>query len=182
MVADLLRDEREAEAGARRLRAVGADEGLGGAGNDRITGVAGNDRLAGGAGDDMQDGGAGNDTIFANAGRDTSTGGDGNDVLWALARADVTPGPGGATDTAGDTLDGGNGDDVFRTRDGEADRITCGAGTDRALLDTVDVIADATAADPNGSCEQVRRRAPGGNRRNGRCSSGMNVVRSGLTP
>jgi Ca2+-binding RTX toxin-like protein len=115
----------------------------------------------------VQDGGAANDTIFANAGRDTSTGGDGNDVLWALARADVTPGPGGATDTAGDTLDGGNGDDVFRTRDGEADRITCGAGTDRALLDTVDVITDATAANPNGSCEQVRRRAPGGNGRNG---------------
>ena len=79
--------------------------------------------MAGGAGDDVQDGGAGNDVIFANRGVDTSIGGDGDDVLWAMARADVTA-PG---DQVGDTLDGGNGNDVFRTRDGEVDRITCGA-------------------------------------------------------
>ena len=59
----------------------------------------------------------------------------------------------------GDTLDGGNGDDVFRTRDGEVDRITCGPGNDRALLDNVDVITDATAESPNGSCETVQRKA-----------------------
>ena len=72
-------------------------------------------------------------SIFANRGVDTSSGGDGNDVLWALARGDVAPGPG--VDQVGDTLDGGNGNDIFRTRDGEVDRITCGAGNDRALLD-----------------------------------------------
>ena len=81
--------------------------------------------------------------IFANLGVDTSSGGDGNDVLWAMARGDVAPGPG--VDQVGDTLDGGNGNDLFRTRDGEVDRITCGAGDDRALLDNVDVITDATA-------------------------------------
>ena len=70
----------------------------------------------------------------------------------------MQPGPGGAVDQAGDTLDGGNGDDVFRTRDGEVDRITCGAGNDTALLDRVDVITDATAASPNGSCERVVRK------------------------
>ena len=85
--------------------------------------------MAGGTGDDGQDGGPGNDTIYANRGDDISVGGDGNDVLWALARADVS-GPG---DVAGDTLDGGNGDDVLRTRDGEADSITCGAGNDAAF-------------------------------------------------
>jgi Ca2+-binding RTX toxin-like protein len=116
--------------------------------------------MSGGNGDDVQDGGAGNDTIYAGAGRDVSTGGDGDDVLTARARVDLTPGPGGATDIVGHALDGGNGEDVFRTRDGEADRITCGPATDRALLDEVDVITDATAADPNGSCEQVRRKAP----------------------
>ena len=80
--------------------------------------------------------------------------------LWALARGDVHPGPNGEVDTAGDTLDGGPGNDTFRTRDGEVDKITCGDGNDLALLDTVDAITDATAANPNGSCEKVIRKAP----------------------
>ena len=86
-------------------------------------------------------------------GTDVSIGGDGNDTLWALARADVAS-PGG------DTLDGGNGDDVFRTRDGEADTITCGPGNDVAFADAADVIADATPDNLNGSCEVVHRKAP----------------------
>jgi Ca2+-binding RTX toxin-like protein len=131
---------------------------FGGSGNDTSSGENGNDRMAGGTGDDHQEGGPGNDVIFANLGVDTSLGGDGNDVLWALARGDVAPGPG--VDQVGDTLDGGNGDDVFRTRDGEVDRIMCGPGNDTALLDNVDVIIDATAAAPNGSCEVVKRHAP----------------------
>jgi Ca2+-binding RTX toxin-like protein len=132
----------------------------GGAGDDNAAGENGRDLMFGGSGDDSQDGGAGNDVIFANRGADTTTGGDGNDVLWAMARADVRPGPGGATDTTADTLDGGNGNDRFRVRDGEADRITCGEGRDRAVLDNVDVITDATAGNPNGSCERVDRRDP----------------------
>jgi Ca2+-binding RTX toxin-like protein len=128
----------------------------GGSGNDASAGENGNDRMSGGSGDDLQDGGAGNDVIYANRGVDTSFGGDGNDVLWALARADVAPGPG--VDQVGDTLDGGDGNDVFRTRDGEIDRITCGPGNDRALLDNVDVITDATAENPKGSCEVVQRK------------------------
>ena len=63
-------------------------------------------------------------------------------------------------DPIGDTLDGGAGDDTFRTRDGEVDHITCGDGNDTALLDQFDVITDATAANPNGSCERVVRKAP----------------------
>ena len=77
-------------------------------------------------------------------------------MLRAAAPRDVHPG----NDQVGDTLDGGAGNDRFRTRDGEVDRITCGPGNDRALLDQVDVITDATAANPNGSCEQVVRKAP----------------------
>jgi Ca2+-binding RTX toxin-like protein len=133
---------------------------FGGSGNDTSSGENGNDRMAGGTGDDVQDGGAGNDTIYANLGQDTSTGGDGNDRLWALARGDVHPGADGAVDTTADTLDGGNGDDTFHTRDGEADKVTCGPGNDTALLDHVDVITDATAENPNGSCEKVIRKAP----------------------
>jgi Ca2+-binding RTX toxin-like protein len=127
---------------------------------DTINGGAGNDRIAGLAGDDQLAGGPGNDRIFANLGRDTSYGGAGDDDLWALARGDVQPGPGGAVDQTGDTLDGGPGDDRFHTRDGEVDRITCGDGYDVALLDRVDVITDATPTDLNGSCEKVVRRAP----------------------
>ncbi len=72
----------------------------------------------------------------------------------------MQPGPNGEVDQVGDTLDGGNGNDRFRTRDGEVDRITCGAGNDRAFLDNVDVITDASAENPNGSCEKVERKAP----------------------
>ena len=77
--------------------------------------------MNGGTGDDVQYGGDGNDTIFANIGQDTTYGGDGNDTLWALARSDVHPGANGV-DPIGDTLDGGAGDDTFRTRDGEVDQ------------------------------------------------------------
>jgi hypothetical protein len=42
-------------------------------------------------------------------------------------------------------------------RDGEADRVDCGAGRDTAQLDLVDVIVDATADNPNGGCETVTR-------------------------
>jgi Ca2+-binding RTX toxin-like protein len=118
--------------------------------------------MSGGPGNDVQHGGAGNDRIYANRGADETFGDDGDDNLWALARVDVTPGPGGAVDQAGDTLDGGNGNDTLHTRDGELDRITCGPGNDTALLDTVDVIVDATAANPNGSCERVVRRTAHG--------------------
>jgi Ca2+-binding RTX toxin-like protein len=136
------------------------DRMYGGPGNDTSEGENGNDRMAGGTGDDVQNGGEGNDTIYANLGNDTSYGGNGNDRLWALARGDVHPGPNGEVDQAGDALDGGPGNDVFRTRDGEVDRITCGDGFDLALLDTVDVITDATPDNLNGSCERVIRRAP----------------------
>ena len=53
------------------------------------------------------------------------------------------------------------GNDTFKTRDGEADVIDCGPGVDTALLDFKDVIADATAQNPNGSCEVVNRAATG---------------------
>ena len=54
----------------------------------------------------------------------------------------------------------GYGDDTIRVADDSGDSVDCGDGNDTALLDTVDVIADATAENPNGSCETVVRRAP----------------------
>jgi Ca2+-binding RTX toxin-like protein len=129
-------------------------------GDDTLNGENGRDRMSGGTGNDTQNGGPGNDLIFANLGQDTTSGGDGNDRLWALARRDVQPGPNGETDQNGDALDGGAGNDSFRTRDGEVDRVTCGEGNDVAFLDVVDQITDATAENPNGSCERVIRQAP----------------------
>ena len=93
--------------------------------------------MSGGKGDDTQYGGTRGDVIFANLGADKSFGGNGNDVLWALAKGDVSqPGV--------DALDGGNGNDRFRVRDGEADLITCGAGFDRVRADQFDVITDVS--------------------------------------
>ncbi len=123
--------------------------------------------MSGGSGDDTQYGGDGNDLIYANVGADTTYGEAGNDNLWALARADVTPGPNGETDTVGDTLDGGPGDDTFHTRDGEVDRITCGDGNDTALLDNVDVITDATADEPQGLVRERRAQGRQGEERQG---------------
>ena len=60
-------------------------------------------------------------------------------------------------DPIGDALTGGNGNDTFRVRDGEVDKIDCGAGTRRVLADQYDVIVDATPANANGSCERVVR-------------------------
>ncbi|MGK2877447.1 MAG: calcium-binding protein [Solirubrobacterales bacterium] len=134
---------------------TGNDTVNAGAGNDTVQGGDGDDLLRGGLGADKQYGGAGNDTIFANKGRDESWGGAGNDTLWALARSDVRNRP----DFRGDVLHGEDGDDVFRTRDGEGDTIDCGAGIDTAILDHKDKIVDATTENPKGSCEDVVRKA-----------------------
>ena len=45
-------------------------------------------------------------------------------------------------------------------RDGEADVVNCGPGTDTAILDFKDVIEDASPQNPNGSCEVVTRNQP----------------------
>ena len=81
----------------------------------------GNDLVVGGWGDDVTNGGDGDDLMFANRGVDVHNGGEGNDRLWALARRDKL-----AADGTGDTLNGGPGNDTFRTRDGQPDKIDCG--------------------------------------------------------
>ena len=129
---------------------------IGGGGNDTAFGESGPDRLLGGFGDDTLHGNGDNDVLRAGQGVDVLYGGFGNDFLRAGGPRDVHPGPGG--DQVGDTLNGEGGDDRFRTRDGEVDRITCGDGFDRAVVDRVDVITDGSAQSPNGSCERVNRR------------------------
>ena len=91
--------------------------------------------------------------MFAQQGVDRIAGQGGDDNLWALVQTDVPL-------EGVDRVDGGLGDDTIHTRDGEADEVTCGEGVDKALLDEVDVITDATMENPNGSCEEVIREAP----------------------
>jgi hypothetical protein len=43
------------------------------------------------------------------------------------------------------------GNDVIYARDGEVDNIDCGVGTDRAVVDTIDVVANCETVDAAGS-------------------------------
>jgi Ca2+-binding RTX toxin-like protein len=121
----------------------------------RIGGTPSDDVITGSARHDLIFAWAGNDTVTAGSGPDRVIGGPGNDDLWALAQADAAPDAPGV-----DHLLGEEGRDTLRTRDGEPDVVNCGPGSDKALLDTVDVIEDATAENPNGSCEVVQRDRP----------------------
>jgi Ca2+-binding RTX toxin-like protein len=134
--------------GADRLfGGTGDDRIWGGHGNDQSWGEDGNDRMGGAAGHDRQWGGNGNDLIYAARGRDETWGEEGDDQLWAMARVDVK----GRNDTAGDVLHGGNGNDTFRVRDGEADTVDCGAGVDTVYADFRDVLTNPS------ECEVVNR-------------------------
>jgi hypothetical protein len=73
-------------------------------------------------------GGAGNDTLTGGGGGDVLAGGDGNDVL---------DGKGGVDDYFGE---GDN--DTIEARDGNPERISCGAGMDLARNDFTDIIAE----------------------------------------
>lgn len=116
----------------------GADELRGGDGADRIDGGAGPDVLDGGYGDDQIVGGAGPDRISADlAGGDCGP-------LWCKYPS---------------------GNDVVDARDGEADSVSCGPGTDRVLADSVDTVApdcetvDAAKPDAGvvgGTCAKAR--------------------------
>jgi Ca2+-binding RTX toxin-like protein len=136
----------------------GNDTLYGDGGNDQMYGGAGDDTIRSGPiyevflgtfhnnGDDLLDGGAGDDTMFAGDGNDTVLGGAGNDYLDGGGGADKLVGGDGddriysggewnpatrtaAADTAGDLLDGGNGDDEL-TGDAGNDTLLGGAGND----------------------------------------------------
>ncbi|MFN6516410.1 MAG: beta strand repeat-containing protein [Nostoc sp. CreGUA01] len=78
----------------------GADNIIGGTGNDTLNAGNGNDNIYGGAGADNIIGGNGNDSLDGGTGNDTLTGNNGNDFLY-----------GGV---GNDTLLGGNGSDFLR--------------------------------------------------------------------
>lgn len=111
---------------------------LGRGGDDRIVAEDAVEDIDGGAGDDYIEGGKNHDVLTGGPGRDTIYGDD--------------------TDTScnADYVESCvlYGNDEIRARDGEADQIDCGAGTDRVIADAADVVA--------ANCETVERgSAPG---------------------
>jgi Ca2+-binding RTX toxin-like protein len=96
-----------------------------------IVGTARGNYLAGGGHDDTILGLAGNDTLLGGAGDDLLNGGRGNDVLTGGSGAD--------------RILGGVGSDSIQAADGERDVIDCGAGSDHAVVDAVDVVHNCEA-------------------------------------
>jgi hypothetical protein len=104
--------------------------------NDRLSGTERGDRLKGGRGNDRLKGLDGDDCVKGGAGRDRVKGNDDAD--------EVVGGKGR------DTLGGGKGDDTLKARGGAVDRVRCGKGKDKAVVDRRDRVRRG--------CEKVRRR------------------------
>jgi Ca2+-binding RTX toxin-like protein len=103
----------------------------GGAGNDvvrgtrhadKLNGRGGSDLVEGRKGKDLAKGGKGRDTVLGGKGRDKIKGGQGEDELNALENRPKQA----------------RGRDVIKARDGYEDRIVCGAGRDKAIVDTLE--------------------------------------------
>jgi hypothetical protein len=111
-----------------------------GDGKDRLSIYPGNSptptapaTLDGGEGTDRIAGGPGNDVILGGAGDDGLEGGTGND------RIDGGPGQDVISDVAGD--------DTIEGRDGEADNVRCGPGTDTGDFDAFDDVRGCELGD-----------------------------------
>jgi hypothetical protein len=94
--------------------------------------------------DDTLDGGAGSDRVEGGIGHDVITGGPGRDTLFG-------EGDGNYCGIYECKVPFGN--DTINARDGEADQVDCGIGTDTAIVDALDTVA---------SCEKVDVGGPGG--------------------
>jgi hypothetical protein len=117
----------------------------------RIVGTAKGEYLAGGGHDDVILGNGGNDTLLGGAGDDRINGGAGNDIINGGSGAD--------------RLLGGAGSDTIKAADGERDVVDCGAGQDRAVVDSFDKTTDCevveTASASGGSGTPSPRVIPG---------------------
>jgi hypothetical protein len=133
--------------------------GLGG--NDEIDGVDGDDCLDGGDGDDILRGGAdndlelgseGNDKVRGQGGKDKLKGGDGEDRLNGGEGKDRLAGGEGKDKLNGsaakDKLKGNGGADDINAVDAKTDRVNCGGGDDKAVVDPIDRVSR--------NCETVR--------------------------
>jgi Ca2+-binding RTX toxin-like protein len=109
---------------------TGVENLVGGGENDVLIGDSGPNSINGAEGCDTIQGGGGDDKLVGDSGEtrdcadDRLEGGDGNDSLRGGDGADA--------------LFGGIGDDVFSSRDDEAEDIDCGDGNDSGRVDTSD--------------------------------------------
>jgi Ca2+-binding RTX toxin-like protein len=110
----------------------------GNTGPSTVIGKGGNDRLIANDFDDSVDGGAGNDHVEGGMGNDAVTGGPGQDVIYGDATA-------ASCTWYSCKIPFGN--DVIYARDGEADNVDCGVGTDKAIVDAIDVVANCETVD-----------------------------------
>jgi len=101
-------------------------------GSSKLYGRGGDDKLSAFDMADTLDGGAGADTIEGGYGDDTITGGPGRDMI----NADVA---GTSCHYIQCRMPYGN--DTVDVRDGEADNVTCGIGTDVVTADPADTVA-----------------------------------------
>jgi Ca2+-binding RTX toxin-like protein len=142
----------------------------GGPGNDLMTGGPSADSMSGGPGTDTADyqstpfpvtvtlDGQPNDgppgqgdnvqpdveNVGGGSGDDTFTGSDSGNAMTTGGGQDYADGGAGP-----DALAMGDGIDVARARDGVADTVDCGASSDFAIVDAIDVVA--------GNCERIDR-------------------------
>jgi Putative metal-binding motif/RTX calcium-binding nonapeptide repeat (4 copies) len=106
-------------------------------------------------------------SVAGGVGNDKLSGGSRNDVLAGGEGIDELTGHGGVDDYFGE-----GGDDTIEARDGAAERISCGAGDDRAFNDFIDIIAEcergidgdndgfSSAVDCNDSAARIFSGAP----------------------
>ena len=130
-----------------------ADTLVGDGGPNELNGIDGNDEIRGGGGNDVVDGDTGDDRTFGDAGDDRLNGGSGADFLEGGAGSDQFFGDGSCS-----IFDCSQGNDEIQARDGVADSLSCGLGTDRAVVDGSDVLA----TDVREACESVDREGAGG--------------------
>jgi hypothetical protein len=143
----------------------GADTLAGGAGDDFMNGGLGGDTITGGTGTDRVNAfgaggalavsldGVANDGL---AGEGDNVGADVEDVfassgagavtITGNAAGNILSGEGGDDSITGgagnDELSGDFGNDTLNARDGYADRVSCGSGTDTAIADTLDQVGE----------------------------------------
>ena len=122
------------------------------AGHATVVGTAGADDIFVDADTSVIRGLGGNDKLVAYDGNDTIEGGDGDDFLEGGFGNDVLDGGAGVDQFNGDRTEANViaiGNDQIRARDGNAEQVSCGIGSDTAQVDASDVV-DAT-------CETVDR-------------------------
>ena len=135
-----------------------------GQGQDRLTGNGYRNALFGGPGDDELTGNEGDDHLVGNSGNDRVSGDAGQDLVAGDSGNDVIIGGPDVDRFYGDEVSAciavtcPSGEDRIFARDGNAEAIDCGPGTDAVESDTIDQIYDS--AYRSDQCESVDPAGP----------------------